>query len=198
MKKSKEEVVILVNLIKNGNVECFPELVALANNLLVSLSNRFCSYHRMFDFDDFYSIGLFSLYKACLSFNDRNPSFFNYARICIFGDFCREMKKWSAERRNIFKNQELYIEDISGYREAAEHETFWDNFFALEFSHNLKELIYESFNEQKSNILKMYLLEDYRIIEISNITGLRYKNVYSIITRGVKKLENDYAERYIP
>jgi RNA polymerase sigma factor (sigma-70 family) len=194
MTRTKEDVLVLVKEAKDGNQGSFRELEEVAKPLLISLSNRFAGFHDKFEFDDFYSIGLYALHKACMSFNEGNPSFLSYAKVIILRSFWREVEHWNQAKRNIFLNNEVSFE--------TEELLYSDNLdeiaFANEFREKLSLIIDDCFEEKRSKILKSYLFNNAKVIDISNDMGLNYKHVHKIIERGLKKIKDEYTSRYSP
>lgn len=191
---TRQDVVKLVYQVKDGNNDAFTELERVARPLLVSISNRFASYHERFEFDDFYSISLHAMYRACMEYNGLNPSFLDYAKVFMLNRCYREIEYWNQGMRNIFVNEEITID-------ALDKETYPDDIFEqvhrIEFRNNLAEIINECFDEQKATILKMHIIEDKRISTISSELSMDYKNVYSVVRRGTKKIIEQYNKRHV-
>ena len=191
---TKESVAILAIGVRNGDQEAFRELEEVARPLLISLSNKFTGYHDKFDFDDFYSIGLYATYKACLSFGDGNPSFLSYAKIFILRAMWHEIDYWNQGKRNIFEVTEDEIKD------SIDSMYFTDMtqiIFIKDFRKQIDTIINECFDEKKSNILRMYIFDDARVSDIASVTKLDYKYVYQVVSRGTKRLEEEYSNRFL-
>jgi RNA polymerase sigma factor (sigma-70 family) len=191
---TKEDILILVKETKEGNQEAFRELEGVAKPLLISLSNKFAAFHDKFEFEDFYSIGLHSLHKACMSFKDGNPSFLNYAKVIILRSFWREVDYWNQGKRNIFQNSEVSFET----EEISYANNLDEIAFMGEFRDNLNAIIDECFEKKRGKIVKMYLFSDAKISDIAEETGINTKNVYKIIERGMHRLKEEYVKRYNP
>jgi RNA polymerase sigma factor (sigma-70 family) len=195
MTLSKEEIVSLAKSVQGGSEDAFRDLVVVARPLLVSLSKKFSDFNSKFDFDDFYSIALLSLYKASMSFKDGNPSFLNYAKIFIIRAFWREIDYWNQDKRNIFLHHEV---DIENEHIPYNTDDLVEIAFVNEFRTNLNQIIDECFDAEKSNILRLYLLKDTRVCEIALDKNLNYKYVHKIIERGTKKIKREYINRFQP
>lgn len=195
MIRTREEVTELAVQVREGNQLAFKELEGVAKPLLVSLSNRFCRFHPKFEFEDFYSMALGAMYRACLSYSEENPSFLDYAKIFILREFWHEVKYWNAQRRNIFDVSEVSIDYLSDVEvdDNMEHEVFMS-----EFRERISTIINDCFAGRKADILKKYIVEDCRPTDIAKELGLKYKNVYSVIERGTRRIISEYNERYIP
>jgi RNA polymerase sigma factor (sigma-70 family) len=191
--KTKEEVLTLAMSVKNGDNDAFRELEGVARPLLVSLSNKFSRFHYKFEFDDFYSIGLLALYKACLSFREGNPSFLNYAKLVIVRAFWREIEYWNQNKRNVFENSEVEIKESDDLYYNFDMD---DVVFTSDFRSNVDTILDDCFNEKKSQILKMYFLQNMKVVDIANELRLNYKQVHKTIERGTKKVKVEYVKRY--
>jgi RNA polymerase sigma factor (sigma-70 family) len=204
---TRESVSQLALMVAQGDSDSFRELERIASPLLVSLSKKFSNYHYKFEFDDFYSIALYSLYKACLEYDSRNPSFLDYAKSFIVRDFCREIQYWNADMRDIFKNKELsceqstddgatwsIIDDIACIRED---DSLTESVIKLEARENIKEIINSIFRKDKASIMMRYIFGDHRICDIANEMGINYKNAYSTIRRGMERISKEYERRHL-
>jgi RNA polymerase sigma factor (sigma-70 family) len=192
--KTKEEIVKLVYQVRDGNNRAFEELERIAKPLLVSLSNRFANYHYRFEFEDFYMIALNAMYRACFEYDERNPSFLDFAKVFIFNRCSSEIEYWNQGKRNIFDNDEVEFDNLHGH---AYSDDMVDTIFINDFRSQVIEIIDENFDETKAKVLKLHILEDKKVVDIANELGLQYKNVYSVIQRGTKKIINKYAEKHI-
>lgn len=193
---TREEVTELAISVKNGNKDAFGELEEVARPLLVSLSNRFSRYHYKFDFDDFYSIGLLAIYNACMTYNRENPSFLDYAKVFILREFWHEIKYWNAQCRNVFNTSEATLDCIMELTTSDEVEQLHKELEISDFRNNLINLIDELFDKDKARMIKMYILEERKIIDIASIMDLKYKKVYSAISRGLEKIISEYVMRF--
>ncbi len=192
--RTKEEVSMLAQCASRGDNEAFGELVGVAKPLLVSLANRFSNYHDKFEFDDFYSVGLLALYKACQSYSAENPSFLDYAKLIILRACWREIEYYNQGKRNVFENREIEMEDSE---EFIYSEDLSQAVFLNEFREQLNLIIDECFDEKKAQILKMHIMQDMKVCDIANETRLNYKHVHKIIERGTQKIKKEYANRYV-
>lgn len=192
--KTKEDVLVLVKMTQEGSEQSFRELEEVAKPLLISLSNRFASFHSKFEFDDFYSIGLHALHKACMSFNEGNPSFLNYAKVIILRSFWREIEHWNQGKRDIFQNSEVPLD-----KEEIQYQDDFDEIaFMCEFRERVNIILDECFDDKKAMIIRMYIFKDKQVVHIANELGLNYKSTHKIIERGMIKLKNEYVKRFVP
>lgn len=196
---TKEGVSNLAIRVKNGDQDAFRELEGIAKPLLISLSNQFSNYHYKFEYEDFYSIGMTSLYVACLSYNEQNPSFLDYAKLIILREFWKQIKYWNAERRNIFTNKEVAVDVLVelGLEPICE-EDINESAYLAEFRGRIEGIINDSYESEKAKVLKMYFIGGNRIVDIAKDMKIDYKNAYALIQRGAKKITREYAERYLP
>lgn len=191
---------MLVSKVVEGDDASFRELEIIAKPLLVSLSSYFSSLHSKFEFDDMYSICLESLYRACLSFNHDNPSFLSYAKNIMYKSCSKEVKHWNYAIRNVFDNHEISFEisnpliiDSSGtpIDIVAENEAH------KEFEDNVESILIDNFDSKKAQALRLHIIHNKKVSEIAKIMDLHYKNVHSIIRRGLPKLRDEYALRFL-
>jgi RNA polymerase sigma factor (sigma-70 family) len=198
MIRSREEVSELVRRARDGDEIAFRELELVAKPLLVSLSRKFTKYHNKFEFEDLYSIALNSLYKACVSYNERNPSFLDYAKLIIIRDFWREIKYWNAKRRNSFEFSEVPIDSVSETLIFDNSEEFDIEIIKSDVRDNISVIITECFDARKGEMLRRYFIENHRVIDIANDMDIKYKNVYSVVNRGMNKIVHEYRKRHNP
>lgn len=207
-KEGKERVKALVAKVAEGNDGAFTELRDIAQPLTSNLSNYFSQLHYKFEYDDFYSICLNGLYQACLSFDDRNPCFLSFAKVVMTRACWREVDYWNMEMRNIFKVQEVSIvqewvdkeEDLGASLQGIYDDKELDACDILlynEYRSDLAQIIDEVFDSVKAEVIKLYLFDDMSVSNISKKCGLKYKNTYSIITRGVSRVQKEYSLRFL-
>jgi DNA-directed RNA polymerase specialized sigma24 family protein len=113
----------------------------------------------------------------------------------------RELEYWNAEMRNPFLKKEIQVgldRDISsdGKSRLLCFITIEDEVLKNEFRQNIESIISSIFDETKADILRLYINKDMRPRDIAMIKGLAYQNTYSIITRGMKKISEEYKKRY--
>lgn len=198
-KEQQERTKLLVKRVAEGEYEAFGELEGLAKPLLIHQANYFSSLHYKFEYDDFYSICLNALYEACLEYDSRNPSFLSYAKQFMSNQCKRELEFWNADMRNIFNIKEIMIgleREVNEKDRLVSFITIEDEVLKNEFRKNVREIISSIFDETKAEIMILYIVNDMRPIDISQIVGLEYQNTYSIITRGMKKISSEYKTRY--
>ena len=198
IKASTEEVILLVSMVKDGDNDAFCNLEGHYKPLLISLSYKFSNYHHKFEFEDFYSIALLALYKACMGFNFDNPSFMKFANIVILRDFFKELQYWSQGKRSIFKNTEIesdseILERLVYYQD----DEMIDAIFLSDFREKLNIILDECFEKDISDIIRMHINGNDRICDIATKTNLDYKYVYQVVNRGTKKIEKLYSKRYL-
>lgn len=191
---TRESVAQLAYQVKDGDNEAFRELESIAKPLLISISNRFSSYHHRFEFEEFYAISLEAMYKACMEYNGLNPSFLDYAKKFMLNRCYREVEHWNQGVRNIFENDEVGVEELD--RESYQDDMF-EQLCKSEFRKQVIEIIDENFDSRKAKILKMHIIEDKRISTIATELNVDYKNAYSVIRRGTKKIIEKYTERHV-
>ncbi|WP_124118415.1 MULTISPECIES: sigma-70 family RNA polymerase sigma factor [Paenibacillus] len=192
--KTKEEVSMLALSASHGDNIAFGELVGVAEPLLVSLANRFSSYHHKFEFDDFYSVGLLALYKACQSFKAENPSFLDYAKLVILRAYWREIEYYNQGKRNVFENREVEMGDSDDFIYSDD---LSQTVFLSDFREQLNLIIDDCFDEKKAQIIRMHIMQDMKVCDIASETRLNYKHVHKIIERGTQKIKKEYASRYV-
>lgn len=209
LQQGQQNVKSLVANTVEGCNDSFKRLEGLASPLIKSLANEFSSMHYKFEYEDFYSICMSGLYDACLSYNHDNPSFLSYAKMVMRRHCTRELEYWNAQKRNIFMLEEVTMDcDLfdpdSSFTDRVifasnrwQEEVTEKEMLKNEFRDEIIEIIDDCFNETKANILKLYIVEDMRVSEISKNVGIGYKNVYSVVSRGVKKIEQEYIIRFL-
>jgi RNA polymerase sigma factor (sigma-70 family) len=204
LRKEQQEVKSLVEQVVNGDCDSFAELEGLAKPLMTNLSEYFSSLHYKFEFEDFYSICMNALYEACLEYNPRNPSFLSYAKSFMLRQCWRELEYWNAEMRNIFEQEEiscdLQLYDIDKDMKSSvqlRDEIYTEELVEKsEFRNHVAEIIADTFDNEKAEVMNMYILKDMSPKAISVKTGLHYQNTYAIIRRGMKKVASEYKNRY--
>lgn len=200
IKLEQEKVKQLVKNVKEGDCDSFGELERLARPLLVHYATYFAGLHRKFEYEDFYSICLNALYEACMEYNPKNPSFLSYSKIFMRNHCNRELEYWNMEMRNIFKVEEIMI---GLEREIASKEvdlialaTVEDKASRDEFRNNVNSIIDSMFDDEKAEVLRLYIFNDMRPRDIADHKNFRYHHTYSIIRRGVPKIEEEYKTRF--
>jgi RNA polymerase sigma factor (sigma-70 family) len=184
---------------KEGDPDSFGELERLSKPLMVHLSDYYSGLHIKFEYDDFYAICRNALYEACVEYDPMNPSFLSYAKTFMVNQCNRELEYWNAEMRNIFTIKEVMVgleRDIDTRYSIIAMATVEDIAFQHQFRDNVDRIITSMFDEEKSKILKLYLFHDLRPRDISDIMEMKYHNIYSIIRRGLEKIEEEYKKRY--
>lgn len=204
LKAEQQEIKDLVQKVANGDCLAFTKLEGLARPLMFHLSQHYSSLHHKFEFEDFYSICMKALYDACLEYDPRNPSFFSYAKTFMLNQCGRELEYWNADMRNIFEQDEISSDmkkpdldsDMEFSLQLSTLVQVEDVAERNEFRDNIVEIIFNIFNEQKAEVMYLYIIEDMSPKDISISTGLQYQNTYTIIRRGMKKIAREYKLRY--
>jgi RNA polymerase sigma factor (sigma-70 family) len=204
LKEQQEGVKDLVVRVAEGDGDSFRELELIAKPLMVNLSEYFSGLHHKFEFDDFYSICRNALYEACLEYDRRNPSFISYSKTVMRNQCCRELEHWNAGMRNIFEQHEVSCDIISGECSHSKEviqlktdKTTEDIALNTEFNENVNEIITDIFDNEKAEVMRLYINKDMRPVDIAEVTGLHYQNTYSIITRGMKRITKEYNRKYL-
>lgn len=196
----QEKTKRLVKNVQEGDCDSFGELERLARPLLVHYATYFSGLHYKFEYDDFYSICLNALYEACMKYDHRNPSFLSYAKRFMKNQCNRELEYWNMEMRNIFKIKEIMIglEREVNTKEPSliELATVEDETFKDEFHNNVDSIINSLFDSEKAEVLRLYIFNDMRPRDIAEHKSLKYHRTYSIIRRGVPKIEEEYKIRF--
>jgi RNA polymerase sigma factor (sigma-70 family) len=184
---------------EEDSCEAFGELEWLAKPLMTHLADYYCSLHYKFEFEDFYAICLNALYEACLEYNPKNPSFLSYSKTFMVNQCNRELEYWNAEMRNIFTTQEIMVgleREINTKDSLVQFITVEDEVSKNEFRRNIKQIISYAFDDDKAEIMRLYIMNDMRPVDIAELKGMEYQSTYSIIKRGMKKIANEYKSRY--
>lgn len=184
-----------------GNQDALRELFEVAHPLLTSLANKFSSYHPRFEFEDFYSIGQAALYEACKSYNPANPSFLDYAKVFIQRAAWREVTYWTQDKRDVFRNMEVLAENP--FKDPLLFETSEPSIEIdmgmVMFTKDLRsefESILGEFEEERARILRMYVIDGFKVSEIAKATDTDYKRTYHIVTHGIPCIQKAYRERH--
>lgn len=196
----QEKTKLLVKRVTQGDFDALGELEGLAKPLMIHLASYFSSLHYKFEYDDFYSICFNALYEACLEYNPNNPSFLSYSKTFMVNQCNRELEYWNAEMRNIFVVKEVMVglerEIDNKDSELIQFITVENEIFKNEIRNNILDIISSKFDDNKADIMKLYIFNDMRPRDIADIKGLKYQNTYSVITRGMKKIACEYKIRY--
>lgn len=200
IQSGQEHTKKLVKDVQQGNFDSFGDLERLARPLLVHYATYFSGLHRKFEYDDFYSICLNALYEACMEYNPRNPSFISYAKQFMKRHCWRELEYWNAEMRSVFNIQEIMI---GLEREVKTREgnfiqlaTVEDEVFKNEFRNNVNIIIESMFDDDKAEVLRLYIFNDMRPRDIAEHRNSEYHKTYSIIRRGIPKIAEEYKNRF--
>lgn len=200
IKFEQEKTKKLVRKAVEGDCEAFRELERLSKPLMIHLSDYYSNLHRKFEYDDFYAICMNALYEACVEYDPKNPSFLSYAKTFMVNQCNREIEYWNAEMRNIFNITEVMI---GLEREVKTKETNFiqlatveDEVFKKEFHNNVNSIIDSLFDDEKADVLKLYIFSDMRPRDIADIKNSEYHHTYSIIRRGIPKIAKEYKDRY--
>lgn len=196
MTRTREEVTELVMKVKDGDNIAFGELEKVAQPLLNSLSRKYARCHHKLEVEDLYATAQHALYKACISYNEKNPSFLDYAKIIIIRDFQRQMKYWNAKQRNTFDTIEVPIDSVLDMSSYDNIEEFDSEIMKTDFRDNVVVIIDECFDAKKREILRRYFVDNQRIVDIAKDMNVKYKNVYSVVNRGMKKIIIEYKRRH--
>lgn len=200
IKLEQEKTKRLVQKVKQGDYDSFGELERLARPLISSLSFHYSNLHTKFEYEDFHSICRNALYEACLQYDPMNPSFLSYARTFMVNQCNKELEYWNAEMRNIFVVKEVMVglerEIDNKDSELIQFITVENEIFKNEIRNNILDIISSKFDDNKADIMKLYIFNDMRPRDIADIKGLKYQNTYSVITRGMKKIACEYKIRY--
>lgn len=190
----------LVKKIKQGDSDLFGELERLAKPLMVHLADYYSSLHYKFEYDDFYNICLHALYEACMEYEPRNPSFLSYAKRFMVNHCNRELEYWNAEMRNMFKVKEVMVglerEINTKENKLWQLVTVEDEVFKNEFRKNVNNIIDSMFDDEKAEVLRLYIFSDMRPRDIADIKDSEYHHTYSTIRRGMPKIAEEYKNRY--
>jgi len=196
---SKKAVAELALRVANGEQEAFVELERVAQPLLRSLSSRFSSYHHRFEYDDFYMIGAIGLYLACLSYDPINPSFLDYAKVVMLREYWRELDYQNAAKRSVYANDLSYdqmLED-TGVEPIEDESDLFEIARINEVREHIESIVEQCFTQEKATIMKMFLFDEMRVIDIATELNLKYKNVHSTVKRGVEKIRKEYSTRFL-
>jgi RNA polymerase sigma factor (sigma-70 family) len=164
--------------------------------LLISLANRFTNYHSKAEFEDMYNIALFGLFESCNKFDNRNPSFLNYAKVVMQRQLHKEMEFMWAGKRNTA--EEVSIDDLNddyGY-EYNQKDMILESISKKEFRETVEDIIDGLFSAENSEILKRYLIDEVQVCDIARESGSKYKKVHSIVRRGKERIEREYHLKY--
>lgn len=196
----QEKVKQLVRKVQEGDCDSFGELERLARPLLVHYATYFSNLHYKFEYDDFYSICLNALYEACLAYDARNPSFMSYAKRFMSNQCNRELEYWNMEMRNIFKTKEIMVgleRDIDTKETRLIALSTVDNqVLKDEFRGNINSIIDSLFDNEKAEVLRLYIFNDMRPRDIADYKNSEYHHIYSIIRRGFPKIAEEYKNRF--
>jgi RNA polymerase sigma factor (sigma-70 family) len=200
IKLEQEKTKQLVKNVQEGDCDSFGELERLAKPLLVHYATYFSGLHYKFEYEDFYSICLNALYEACMEYNPRNSSFLHYSKIFMKRHCWRELEYWNAEMRNVFNVKEIMI---GLEREVKTKEGNFiqlamveDEVFRNEFRNNVNSIINSIFDNEKAEVLRLYIFNDMRPRDIAEHKNSEYHQTYSIIRRGVPKIAEEYKNRF--
>lgn len=200
IKIGQERAKLLVKKVQEGDCDSFGELERLAKPLLIHYATYFSGLHYKFEYDDFYSICLNALYESCLEYNPRNPSFLSYSKQFMKRACSRELEYWNAEMRNVFNVKEVMVgleRDIrtreGNFIQLAMVE---DEVFKNEFRNNVNIIIESLFNDEKAEVLKLYIFNDMRPRDIADYKNSKYHHTYSIIRTGIPKIAEEYKNKF--
>lgn len=202
----QQEVKDLVFKVSNGCEESFGRLEGIASPLIKSTAREYSKIHYKFEYEDFYALCVIGLYDACLSYKPTNPSFLLYAKLIMRRYCSRELEYWNQGKRNIFETEELPItfEQHGFEMNLIDEEVYKSNFNQLdndviynEFHFEIIKIINDCFDSKKATVMKLYIVDDMKVSDISNLMEMKYKNTYSIVNRGMKRIEKEYKRRFL-
>jgi RNA polymerase sigma factor (sigma-70 family) len=195
--RDKAYVANLATMAKYGDNVAFCELERVAQPLLQSLARRFSNYHQRFEYDDFYNIGLLALYRACVSYDCRNPSFLDYAKLVMLREYWREIEYHNAEMRNVFENREILVDPQGSCLDMAIDDNIHDGIEMDDFRREIGVIISQLYKGDKAGMVNMYLLDDYRVCEIAERYGVKYKIAHMTVTRALQRVAKAYSKRFL-
>jgi predicted DNA-binding protein YlxM (UPF0122 family) len=111
----------------------------------------------------------------------------------------RELEYWNAEMRNIFTTQEIMVgleREIQSKDSIVQFVTVEDEVNRNELWRNINQIISYAFDDNKADIMRLYIMYDMRPVDIAEAKHMEYQSTYSIIKRGMKKIANEYKRRY--
>jgi DNA-directed RNA polymerase specialized sigma24 family protein len=104
--------------------------------------------------------------------------------------------------RDIFNIEEVPIEtkpvddDKQGYNYTIDLQSnirLEEDYNSSEALSEVTEIINRIFKQEKAEIMRMYLIEDMRTVDIADKLGIHYKKAHSAIARGLDKIQKEYS-----